>query len=759
MATLKLYFATLSEDQPIQITVHRDLLTLREAWEQADKLTNVGLIHIGFLRPKIKNVSILLKHKGQVLVSVAAKWTLPEEYRSSIAVVAEMILPSQVVPLYQLVKGLGYDQDEPTAAFQSSSIESWEEKHTTAEAVLTVLNGSERPLNKREIFTRIVEQGLSQIVPLYQLAKGLGYDQDEPTVCSQPVPTPLFRKSRGDRYNSLELVSTIPLKEHFEKALLEMKDTDRQVMEYRTGYNGVAMTLEAVGECIGVTRERVRQIQKKCVYKIIKKEYWVDRIALKIGQLLIERTNPLYLELLEIEDLWFEGFMGNYQHLAVIIELFSKNEIRIVNINGASVVTRIKADIWEDCVSRFRKSLKDKADEGGWTRHDIAMTFNAGLSEKGATELLPLMWKEFDSVLRFDGEGDAATLLTFGTSAESVVQAVLLKAEEPLHFIEVAVRATELFGRTVDDRLAQNALVRQGAKLFGRGIYGLEKFNPISPRMCNRICLVVTNLIYDGPLMKQWHANEILTALQARFSDLPEELDNYILNIILGNSDKLVYLNRMVWGRADSSQSASDRVDMANAFTQILEENGAPLKGKEIKDRLAAIRGVSNNLQLQPTERMIQIGPDFWGLIERDIGGTQEGNQIKLDKIFDHLQTTQKGIHVSEVGSVVEVSDTSSELPSAYVLLNLAQRDKRFYLGRSMLLGLSVWSGDTRRLNISQAVRELLSTMTEPMSIGDINARIEDLTRLPVDGTVTRVLINEGSVYNSFAKLWFMPKT
>ncbi len=49
-----------------------------------------------------------------------------------------------------------------------------------------------------------------------------------------------------------------------------------------------------------------------------------------------------------------------------------------------------------------------------------------------------------------------------------------------------------------------------------------------------------------------------------------------------------------------------------------------------------------------------------------------------------------------------------------------------------MFLGLSVWDGDTRRLNISQAVRELLSTMTEPMSIGEINARIEDLTGLKI---------------------------
>ena len=930
MAALKFYFVILSEDQPIQITVHRDFLTLQEAWNQADKLTDAGLIHIGFLRPKIKNVSALLKHKGKVLVSVAAKWTLPEEYQASVAVVAEMILLFQVVPLYQLVKGIGFDQDEPTTTFQSSSVESGQEKYTIAEAALRVLNDCEHPLNKEEIFARIVDRGLYRFgikKPVSALAIELNRHAQN-TDYSKPASTPLFSRWGGDRYGSLErisaelegwikelgvinpelgaqaksygiysdasfitnagelpdklrsqldlyrfsvlkretditdpialikilpnhltssnlgslnlpvrvlnifkahsinclddlrnlsvddllkwpnfgrksvgdvrtnllgnveklasrvkhistiysddaeigdvsangsgrdeayqleLVSTIPLKENFEKTLSGMKDTHRQVMECRTGYGGVAMTLEVVGERIGVTRERVRQIQKKYVNNIVKNEFLDDCIALKIGQLLIDRTEPLYLEMLEIEDPWFEGFMGNYQHLAAIIELFSENEIRIVNINGASVVTRIKVDVWENCVSHFRKNLKDKAKDGGWTRHDIAMTFRAALLEKGAVELLSLMWAEFDSALQFYGEGDDAKLLSFGVSAESAVQAVLLQAECPLHFTEVAVRANELFGRTVDERLAQNALVRQGAKLFGRGIYGLEKFNPLSPGMCNNICLVVTNLMYAGPLKKQWHANKILTALESQSSALPEKLDSYILNIILGSSNKLVYLNRMVWVRSDSNQSVNDRVDMADAFTQILEENGGPLKGKEIKERLARIRGVSNNLQLQPTERMIQIGPDFWGLVERDIGGTQEQLKAKLDKLFNYLQTTQKGIHVSEVGAVIQVSDNSTENPSAYALLNLAQKDRRFYLGRSMFLGLDEWGRDTRRLNISQAVRELLSAMTEPMSIGEINARIEYLTGLSVDGTVTGVLINEGGVYDASTRLW-----
>lgn len=931
MAAIKLYLVLLSEDGPAYITVHRDLLTLQQTWEECDRKNYVGLIHTGFIRPRIINVPGLLTNKGKVLVSVAAKWSLPDEYQCSVAMVAEMRLTSKVVPMYLLMKGLGYNLNEPNEICQDSLDISRRPERTIAEAALAVLNDSDRPLNKEEIFARIIEQGLYQFGaarPVSVLAVELNrYSKD--TEYSNPAAKPLFAKSGKEHFVSLEkastefkdwlkelsnknselvnmaasygvycdksfianskqlpdrlrdqlsferfnllrdktdiadpvalvkilptrialaaigsldlpvrisnvfkansigcladlsdlsvddilkwpnfgrksvsdlvaniltsvdrqsasfsyteshsvteldkadatprmkvsdknyqieLISALPLKTHFDRALDGLKDNERRIIQFRTGYNGTVMTLEAVGECIGVTRERIRQIQKKSISRIVEAEFWDDCIALRIGQLLIDRQQPLYIEMLEIEDPWFVGFMGNYQHLAAIIELFSGNEIKVIKINGASIVTRISAEAWEDIVRFFRRSLPDKASEGGWTRLDVAASFTAALFDKGAPELVPLLWDQFDSALQFDGEKDESHLVSFGITAESVIQAVLHQAEGPLHFTEVGRRATALLGREVDERRAQNALMSQGAKLFGRGIYGLEKFNPINPKACHNISIVVCNMIYAGPLMKQWHASELLSALKAKFPALPTALDNYILNIILGNCEKLVYLNRMVWVRADSHQTVNDRVDTADAFTQILEDNGGPLKGMELKNRLSAIRGVPKNLQLQPTARMIQVGPDFWGLVDRDIGGAAEDNAAKLDSLYQLLIERQKGIHVSEVGKFVEIGSHSSELPTAYALFHLAQRDGRFYLARSMLLGLAEWEGDTRRLNISQAVRSVLGSMDKPMSIGEIHARVEELTEMPVDGTVTGILINEGAVYNPDLKVWY----
>ncbi len=931
MAYLKLYLLILSEDDPLTISVHRDLNTLESEWNDCNKLHSVGIIHISFLRPKPSKPDDLLRHKGYVLVTTAAKWALPEIYRCSKAIISELKLTNQTIPLHVLLSGIGYELDEPSTHYEDS-IEKSSGKMTIVEAAQEVLANSDRPINKEEIFAGIIKRGLyrfgakkpisvldielnrhtvgtnysnpgpslfkkisdnryllvdndlpeiegwfkslSQVNPdLAEASRSYGiYNEDSYKVhrqnlsnkqqnqldifrfyhhlphISESDPQSLFhilpnfilksdvnaiempvrvlnvlgangikkisglsgisttemlnwpnfgkksvvdlssslidavnRLSRSIDYSKtessslvsnksdlpeerqldndcadyqLELASSIPLKAHLEQALGSLEEKDRRIIECRTGYNGQVMTLEAVGELLGVTRERARQIQKRYVDRIIELEYWDDCIANKIGQLLLDRKRPLYLEMLEIEDPWFKGYMGNYSHLASIIELFSENKIRVIKINGASVVTRMKVDAWYCVVNNLRKSLKDKAEEGGWTRQDIDIILSTELAQNGAEELFPLLWEEFVGSLQFETKDSNAKLIGFGKSAESAVSIVLARAEKPLHYSEIAERATEIYGKLVSERLAHNALPRLGAKLYGRGVYGLPHHNPISDRMCKNLRLIVSKMIQDGPIMKQWHCAEITSQLKKQFPTLPVELDHYILNIILEDVENISYLNRMVWAQSNSGHSADDRVDMADAFTRILEDNGGPLKGKELKERLSQIRGTVENPQIQPNDQMIKIGPDFWGLIDRDIGGSKSTIEEKLNSMHEILISRQKGLHVSEVGEYIEVKDNSSELPSAYALLYLAQRDDRFYLGRSMYIGLSEWGGDIRRINVSQAVRKLLNNMTKPKTLAEISMLVEDMVEMPIDSTLSNVLKNEGAIYDHGRRTW-----
>ncbi len=932
MSALKMFFCVVSEARSVDFSVHRELNSIYSLWSNEKSIEKVGLIHIGFMRPKVPSFEEIEGYHGRILLSASGKWALPEEYKTS----KKAVIQSNGLPFYQLLTGFGFnidctDQsenlretatDEPSIASNST--------HTIASAALEVLDHHAKPMSKEEIYGHIIERGLFHFgakkpisvlsVELNRHCEGTDYSNASTIKVFGKTNTNLFfslscspkdfeswlkelpetnselidaclnlnifndktyfdnkhalsetqiRRLELIRYNTLKIsinvedpskllpilpisileahisqlgltvrtsnvffqqeiftlkdalafslldmmkwpnfgkksakdlcsildssvenlsfqlpinpekpnlfnptldseeieaapqidssiehISEIPLKQHLENSLALLEEKERTILEYRIGYQGAVKTLEEVGAIIGVTRERIRQIQKKNVNKIILTQYWDDCIAIKIGVLLSERKIPLYLEMIETEDKWFAGFLGNYSHLAAIIELFSDNEIRLLKINGTIVISRITQDEWDSLVSNFRASLKVKAKEMIWTKSDIELTFKASLEEAGAVDLLPLIWDIFSEILKFDGEGPLSKLVAYGRTAEGAVLVALQKAEGPLHFSEMAVRASEILGKKVDARLAHNVLPRLGAKLYDRGIYGLPKFNPISDITCNHIRLVVNKTLYEGTLAKQWHVTEILSELKNKFPSLPNTLDLYVLNIILEASEKLTYLNKNVWARSDSNQSPVDRVGMADAFTKILEDSGRPLKGVEIKSILKEVRGVHQDLQLQPTERMILVGPDTWGLVERDVGGTTESNKHKLDAIFNYLSDSQIGIHVTEVSECLTSYQLDPNETSSYTLLNLAQRDERFFLGRAMFLGLSAWGEDVRRLNYSQAVRKILDNMHKPMSQVEIQAQVEILTGLDVDISVTGLLINEGGIYDVTSKLW-----
>ena len=411
-------------------------------------------------------------------------------------------------------------------------------------------------------------------------------------------------------------VSQLPLIRHLERTLDELDEVDRIILQGRLGYKGKILTLEEIGEKLDVTRERVRQRQKKYIDRIIAQEYWDDVIGIRIGQLLLDREEPLILELLDVEDGWFKGFEDNYIYLANTIQLFSKNAVCVIKAAGRNVVTRISQNEWDVLVRELRSSLKHKAEEKFWRRSDIKQYLVTSLSEYSSKELAPLLNEIFDEFLQFQDEGLHALLIAYGISAESAVTAVLAQAEEPLHFTEIAKRAGNLLGKEVDERRAHNALKRENVWLYDRGTYGLIDHCPLPSSKRQSICRVVEHMLYQAPINKQWHSDEIIDQLITLFPSLLNDLDPYVLRMCIEHSPKITFLNRMVWARADSGMTVGDRIETATSFIQILEEAGEPLSGQELKRRLSEVRGVKENMQIHGNERLVAVGPNLWGLSE-----------------------------------------------------------------------------------------------------------------------------------------------
>ncbi len=75
--------------------------------------------------------------------------------------------------------------------------------------------------------------------------------------------------ANGGRIDPVEAASGALLREHIEEALSHLEERERQVLRLRFGLeDGRPHTLEEIGQRLGVTRERIRQIEVKALEKL-----------------------------------------------------------------------------------------------------------------------------------------------------------------------------------------------------------------------------------------------------------------------------------------------------------------------------------------------------------------------------------------------------------------------------------------------------------------------------------------------------------
>lgn len=403
------------------------------------------------------------------------------------------------------------------------------------------------------------------------------------------------------------------LREDFEQTLRKTNDIDRCILMERLGYEGEIETLENIGKRLNLTRERIRQRYKKCRNRIARSESWPEMIDERIQHLLDENKQPIHLEFLEIEDQWFRGFGSNYTFLSEIIQNFSGVSMNVTSIEGRQYVTRINQNQWNSLNRSLKIKLRHMADERRWSRSEIFQYFDAHLFEYKAQELVTILEEKYKDSLHYTDDGPEALLVAYGKSVDSIVAVVMFQANSPLHYSEVTRRVSEISSKFVDERRVHASLTHQDFWMFDRGVYGTLRHCSLSASERKRICSEVERLLGDAPINKQWHSNEIVQQLEANHLT-GKELDPYILRMCIEKSPKIAYLNRMVWARADSGMAIEDRRYIADSLIGILEKEGKPLSGRELKRRLSKIRGLSKTGQIHGNDRLVSVKENYWGL-------------------------------------------------------------------------------------------------------------------------------------------------
>jgi hypothetical protein len=550
-----------------------------------------------------------------------------------------------------------------------------------------------------------------------------------------------------------------PLLTMLRTALAEMPERSAYILRRRMGFDVPPATLQELGDELGVTRERIRQIEAKHLNDTARTFYWSKRFVQKIAKVLSQRSEPVLVHGLELLDPWFAGAVGYTHLLQFLTETFAAEHFHILNIESRLYLTALSPNEWNIAIGDAQGILENAVGQG-WTEAQACQAVQVLLTGRGV-ELRGELWKVSSRKAHFAKVAGHESILTgYGRSIENTVEAILTESEHPLHYSEIAEKAALRLGRPVDIRRAHNAAAEVG-HLYGRGTFGLLRHFSLTEPEADLVTAEAEAIIAAGQLSRQWHCLELFETILERGIDLDERLNAYIVNVALHQrSRELAYLGRLVWTYANGSVfTSAHRIDMRQAVIAILRDAGKPLTTAALKTRLVEDRGVGATFQIHPEDPLCRLGGGLWGLVDRDAPISVEEQRLISRDIIEALHKRNSGLHFSELTAVIPaVAELAIAGVEPSTIAKFAARSLPIRISTSRYLYLSSWEGP-RRASLSDAVA---SVFDKAPPAGLTFDEIYVHTRALLGREVTRSAISTrlqsiGARWDEDSELWRKP--
>lgn len=328
------------------------------------------------------------------------------------------------------------------------------------------------------------------------------------------------------------------LKKAVETTLSDIgRERERDVIERRFGLNGQKETLETVGEMLGITRERVRQIEKATLIRMRinlddGKNPAFDVAEMEIVKTLHEMGRAARTDLLA-QEIFGENsseLAKNRAILTLLAELSQKMVVVSENdkyypaiaLSEAKDDREIKreVDLVFDLINKNKKPVSEdemfkllsQEKTAKKYEHPREVTALASLSKK--ITVLDEMW------------GSTKWPSVNPRNIRDKIYVVLRQEGKPLHFSEIAkkVKSDRFSHNKVTDQAVHNELIKDARfVLVGRGIYALGEWGYEKGSIADVISAILAK---EQPLDREEIVRRVLKKRQVREATILLNLQN-----------------------------------------------------------------------------------------------------------------------------------------------------------------------------------------------------------------------------------------
>ncbi|HLV65037.1 MAG TPA: DNA-directed RNA polymerase subunit alpha C-terminal domain-containing protein, partial [Polyangiaceae bacterium] len=498
--------------------------------------------------------------------------------------------------------------------------------------------------------------------------------------------------------------------ESWKRRLHALEPLLRLIVTRRAGVTGEPEKLESLGEMLGVTRERVRQLEVDALESLGRQQRWLSGIHARLSTAFAgARSVPL--ELLE-EDPWWHGIGQHRATLKYVCEKLLADRYHLVTIHEKVCLALFRQDALDAARSALFAQVRDL--EFPARLEAIHELIAAATAELGGP-VRELLTEELEEDFVFD-EADRHRVLGLGRNRNQEILAFLRAAPEPVRVGEIEER----FGR---GSLPADVLY------FSRGVVGLKQHFPDFEQWQERLVPRCVDLMQEGPPGRQWLVPELLEAL-AETVELPDWLKHWRLASLLRTSGKVRYLGRLRVALLDS-EASTERIHVADRLHDVLNEAGRPLPLEEIRTLATRATDIADQT-LRATllySPFVKLDADLYGLLERDVPGGADAIALAADAVAAHLEQTGKGLTQYQAEMLVRQLSSVHAPWSTDLIRSVLRNEPRLHLSRGGGVGLSEWD-DVRAPTRAAVLQRLLDERGE-LPVTELDARTTELFGKP----------------------------